>query len=398
MAGQDLALPVGCCGGRPQGWPGRRRSPARSASTCSTIARQRRLAVLVTVLVLSLSACSRSTRAVPPVPHSFAPGVVPGPSKGASGEYGRSTIADLEQLALPIMFCIDQHDTDNPAFHGCVDWHSAVHATFALFVISRLTRDLRYRDTAERAVGGQTNIAMAVDELKAGTLADELPYGYGWSLILDAEARIEGDPEFNRLASVTSAALVRWLSTTTSREIVYDAISQDYSNTSWPVICLLIWARIAHQPADAALAMHLARYLLAEPEQSRVCDSSGGGTVGFFAPCSLLALTAWLSGESAGASQRILAQMAQYRALPEVSPWTAHSSGVGFSRSWGDIAAYELTGLPLWSQRFQRLFDYEMKLNNIWAGNYYLYAHWVAQFGVFAVWLEGLARLLEPAQ
>jgi hypothetical protein len=225
-----------------------------------------------------------------------------------------------------------------------------------------------------------------------------LPYGYGWSLILDAEARIEGDSEFNRLASVTSAALVRWLSNTTPREIIYDAISQDYSNTSWPVICLLIWARIAHQPTDAALAMHLARYLLAKPEQSRVCDSSGGGTVGFFAPCSLLALTAWLSGESAGASQRILAQMAQYRALPEVSPWTAHSAGVGFSRSWGDIAAYELTGLPLWSQRFQRLFDYEMKLNNIWAGNYYLYAHWVAQFGVFAVWLEGLSRLLEPAQ
>ena len=50
-----------------------------------------------------------------------------------------------------------------------------------------------------------------------------------------------------------------------------------------------------------------------------------------------------------------------------------HSAGVGFSRSWGDIAAYELTGLPLWSQRFQRLFDYEMTLNNIWAGNYYLY-------------------------
>lgn len=90
--------------------------------------------------------------------------------------------------------------------------------------------------------------------------------------------------------------------------------------------------------------------------------------------------------------------MAEYRALPEVSPWTAHSAGVGFSRSWGDIAAYELTGLPLWSQRFQRLFDYEMTLNNIWAGNYYLYAHWVAQFGVFAVWLEGVARLLEPAQ
>ena len=287
MAGQDLALPVGCCGGRPQGWPGRRRSPARSASTCSTIARQRRLAVLVTVLVLSLSACSRSTRAVPPVPHSFAPGAVPGPSKGTSGEYGRSTIADLEQLALPIMFCVDQHDTDNPAFHGCVDWHSAVHATFALFVISRLTRDPRYRDTAERAVGGRTNIAMAVDELKAGTLADELPYGYGWSLILDAEARIEGDSEFNRLASVTSAALVRWLSITTPRAIVYDAISQDYSNTSWPVICLLIWARIAHQPTDAALAMHLARYLIAKPEQSRVSDlrkrlSYASDDLGFF--------------------------------------------------------------------------------------------------------------------
>jgi hypothetical protein len=68
----------------------------------------------------------------------------------------------------------------------------------------------------------------------------------------------------------------------------------------------------------------------------------------------------------------------------------AHSAGLNFSRSWGDIAAHNLTGSPEWLGRFEDLFGYEMRLDDIWAGSYYLYAHWVAQFGVFGVWLKNL--------
>ena len=302
----------------------------------------------------------------------------------------RPFAADLERLAAPIEACIVRHDTANPAFHGCLDWHSAVHATFSLLAISRLTGDPVYRGVARQAVGGQPAIEMAVKEVQASGLTEELPYGYGWSLILDTEARIEGSTQFDGLAGVTAAALARWLTSMTPGELARSALSQEYANTIWPVVCLLIWSRVTRQARYAALAVHLAGYLLTEPEQGRVCSSDGGGTYGFFAPCSLLAMTAWLAGRNAGTTRPVLDALAAYQPVPEDDLAADHSAGLNFSRSWGDIAAYNLTGSPEWLGRFERLFDYEMGLNDIWAGNYYLYAHWVAQFGVFGVWLKNL--------
>ncbi len=37
-----------------------------------------------------------------------------------------------------------RHDTAHPAFHGCIDWHSACHAAWALLAHRRLTGDARY--------------------------------------------------------------------------------------------------------------------------------------------------------------------------------------------------------------------------------------------------------------
>lgn len=309
-----------------------------------------------------------------------------GQASGSAGPF----VADLERLAAPIEACIVRHDMANPAFHGCVDWHSAVHATFSLLVISRLSGDPAYRDVAMQAVGGPRAIEMAVKEVQANGLIGELPYGYGWSLILDTEARIEGNTQFDGLATVTAAALAKWLTSMTPSELDRGALSQEYSNTIWPVACLLIWSRVTHQAGYTAVALQLARYLLTEPEQRQICSGDGGGNYGFFAPCSLLAITAWLAGRNAATTHPILHALAAYQPLPKDNMVAVHSAGLNFSRSWGDIAAYNLTGSSGWLTRFDHLFGYEMGLDGIWAGSYYEYAHWVAQFGVFGVWLKSL--------
>lgn len=48
-------------------------------------------------------------------------------------------------LARPIARCVQRRDTDHPVFHGCVDWHSSVHATWSLVAFTRATGDPRYR-------------------------------------------------------------------------------------------------------------------------------------------------------------------------------------------------------------------------------------------------------------
>lgn len=204
-----------------------------------------------------------------------------------SGQVNRPAgpfVADLKRLAAPIEACIVRTDTTNPAFMDAFDWHSAVHATFALFAISRPIGNLAYRSVARQAVGGQRAIEMAVTEVQASLLMEELPYGYSWSLILDTEARIEGNTQFDGLARVTAAALAKWLTAIAPGELTRSALSQEYSNTIWPVTCLLIWSRVTHQARYTAVALHLAGYLLTEPEQRQVCSSADGGTYGFFAP------------------------------------------------------------------------------------------------------------------
>lgn len=353
------------------------RHPARGLCGAADVHYARawqRLSGIVIALTVAAAGCSAVS----------SPG--PGQVNRSAGPFA----ADLERLAAPIEACIMRDDTANPAFHGCVDWHSAVHATFSLLAISRFTGDQAYRDAARKAVGGRPAIEMAVTEVQASHLTEELPYGYGWSLILDTEARIEGNTQFDGLAGVTAAALATWLTSMAPGELARSALAQEYANTIWPVACLLIWSRVTRQARYTALALHLAGYLLTEAEQRRVCSSEGGGTYGFFAPCSLLAVTAWLAGRNAGTTRPILDALATYQPVPENDMAAVHSAGLNFSRSWGDIAAYNLTGSTQWLGRFTRLFDYEMRLNDIWAGSYYLYAHWVAQFGVFGVWLKNL--------
>jgi hypothetical protein len=322
--------------------------------------------------------------------------VVSTPGFGQVNGSAQPSVADLKRLAAPIEACIVRHDTANPAFHGCVDWHSAVHATFSLLAISRLTGDPVYRSVARQAVGGQRAIEMAVKEIQTSGLTEELPYGYSWSLILDTEARIEGNTQFDGLAKVTAAALAKWLTHITPNELDRGALSQEYSNTIWPVVCLFIWSRVTHQARYTTLALHLAQYLLTEPEQRQICSSDGSGTYGFFAPCSLLAITAWLAGRNAGTTHYILDAVAAYQPLPEDAMLAVHSASLNFSRSWGDIAAYNLTSSSTWVGRFEYLFGYEMRLSDIWDGSYYEYAHWVAQFGVFGVWLNNLS--LDPTR
>ncbi|MBI5478000.1 MAG: DUF2891 domain-containing protein [Deltaproteobacteria bacterium] len=86
-----------------------------------------------------------------------------------------------------------------PAFHGCFDWHSAVHGHCAL-VRLLLTRPDQPNAAAVRAALGRhltpARIAGEVAYLGAErNRTFERPYGYGWLLRLAAEVRGFDDPD-----------------------------------------------------------------------------------------------------------------------------------------------------------------------------------------------------------
>lgn len=93
----------------------------------------------------------------------------------------------------------------HPAFHGCYDWHSAVHMHWALVRLLRRVPENMDASEARRVLA---------EHLTPGNLAAELayldadatwerPYGWGWALTLAAEVAAWDDPD----AAGWSAAL-----------------------------------------------------------------------------------------------------------------------------------------------------------------------------------------------
>ncbi|MCV6986451.1 DUF2891 family protein [Mycobacterium shinjukuense] len=100
-----------------------------------------------------------------------------------------------------------RNDTANPVFHGCIDWHSAVHGNYALRVVARLTGDEQFVDVA-RSVMSTDGLRDELASIDEGRVSGELPYGFAWFLILDREAAV---PEMAPLATTISSQLRRWI-------------------------------------------------------------------------------------------------------------------------------------------------------------------------------------------
>jgi Protein of unknown function (DUF2891) len=109
-----------------------------------------------------------------------------------------------------------------PAFYGCYDWHSAVHAHWLLVRLVRLFPDAAFAPEARAAVTGSltsANIEAEVGYLRgAGRASFERPYGLAWLLELGAELRHFDDPDARRwsvtllpLETEVAARLESWL-------------------------------------------------------------------------------------------------------------------------------------------------------------------------------------------
>ncbi len=88
----------------------------------------------------------------------------------------------LENLAITIAECIERKDTDHSIFHGCIDWHSAVHGHWALLRLYRATGDSTWLHLVEDSIDDQMLV------LERSLLREhprfEMPYGRAWFLLL----------------------------------------------------------------------------------------------------------------------------------------------------------------------------------------------------------------------
>jgi Protein of unknown function (DUF2891) len=318
---------------------------------------------------------------------------VPLPAAGAGRERGRrlswrslSAAREdlLRELSPPILSAVGNEDTPSPLFHGCFDWHSAVHGVYSLYAIYDRTGEDLYLEAAAQHARPE----LVADELRymsTAILEEENPYGFAWLLALVArQERVTGTRELRPLADFAAhrvGELVRGLDSDAASE----RVSNDrYGNLSWALLHLALWARHTQDDTLLELAQETVRRHLQSraAEHASPLEAETGDVIEFMAP-GLMRLAAIGTVLGADARRYLRAQLPAGFAVPPLTePTTNHAAGVNFFRALALWHIYRATGAKRMRENVARLVLYQAGRADLWRESDYGHRHWIAQIGV----------------
>ncbi len=124
-------------------------------------------------------------------------------------------LAPLIQKTIGTTDPYDSFDSGSKVFANSFDWHSSVHAHWALLGMARVTKDAKLEQFAlSRLTPAELGKERAFLKTRGGS-DFELPYGQAWLLMLLAEMSTRPEqaknPQLQGLRAETEERVVRWL-------------------------------------------------------------------------------------------------------------------------------------------------------------------------------------------
>jgi hypothetical protein len=295
-----------------------------------------------------------------------------------------------------------------PAFCGCFDWHSAVHAHWLLVRLARTFPDAPFVPKARQALARSLTPEHMAAEVRylggAGRSDFERPYGLAWLLQLAADLQEWGDPQAQEwahtlepLVRAAAGRLEAWLP-----KLSYPIRIGEHSQTAFAFGLVLDWARATGEAEIAVLVEARTRhYYLADRDCPIAYEPSGQD---FLSPCLAeadlvrrvlppTAFAAWLGaflprlpldGSSAWLQPAVVTDRADGK--------LAHLDGLNLSRAWmlEGIAA----GLPNDDPRIPSLRStaaaHRSSGLRAVTGEHYEGGHWLGSFAIYLVTGRGL--------
>jgi hypothetical protein len=285
-----------------------------------------------------------------------------------------------------------RRDTLHPAFCGCIDWHSSVHGAYALLTAARLTGQSRWVEAVDAALTSECLDAELI-AFRQGDLDHELPYGYAWFLKLAKESEqgwVQSD--LLPLATEIASRLEEWIISLSDESVIHHAQRKEYGNLSWALLNLWEWSQWKGNVERSEKLLNFMRTRIIPLEQS-LSPSHDDATDEFFS-AALQRTRAILSILPPDESQTWLTSFNpnQYFLEPMSIAPTPHSAGLNFSRAWGFWTLFACTGNEIYRKLYADHIVTHLKQPQYWRENYRQHAHWVPQFGIYAIALSMDAR------
>jgi hypothetical protein len=295
-----------------------------------------------------------------------------------------------------------------PAFFGCYDWHSAVHAHWLLARLLRVAPEAPFAEPARQALArslSPENVTAEVRYLEGeGRVAFERPYGLAWLLQLAAELRESEGPEarawsaaLEPLERLAAERISQWLPKLTRPIRV-----GEHSQTAFAFGLVLDWARTAGREDVEHLLVQRSRDYYREDHDCPLAYEPSGQD--FLSPCLAeadLMRRVLAPAEYAGWLGRFLPSLPTDGSgdwlepgivLDPTDPKLAHLDGLNLSRAWmlEGVAA----GLPAGDRRVAALqataaLHREAGLRSV-TGEHYEGGHWLGTFAVYLLTGRGL--------
>lgn len=298
----------------------------------------------------------------------------------------------LDQMAAVIKPSIQRHDTEHPIFHGCYDWHSAVHGHWALLRIANVAAS--QKPLGQLVVGrfSPDLIQQEADYLKQNPKF-EMPYGRAWflRLVIEYEQWSQAnDPQnANKLAAMGDEVAA------TLQDYYVDVRSptpesREYSNASWAILHLHEYYKHRNDAEGLQTVSAIIQNQFVN-QQWNLSFAHDFERPDFFSPFGNLAyLIAKTQDDITVAhfiDQHPIAE-ADLRPADPLLP-NAHHLGINWSRAWALKALSQRTTDESQREQFEKAYQAHisvgMKHHQQNVGNFGRYDHWVPQFAVFAI-------------
>jgi lysophospholipase L1-like esterase len=308
--------------------------------------------------------------------------------------------AMLRALSRPVMDCIQRYGTgaqganaDSPMFHGCWDWHSAVHAAWALYSIYRHTGDPQFLQAVEAQVKPELmNAELNYMMTRLVNNSSEISYGNSWFLALAREREMTtGQTDMRPLAEWAAnriRTVISGLTLTTART---RTLNNNYNNLSWALIHLDLWAKFTNNADLLQFTRNAATMYLFDPvldgTTSQACPITNdtGAASNFFSPCILrLAAVAKIFGaEQADWIRQRLVDSVYVEPIIVAANDISHVNGDNWSRTFGLWWIYQVTNQPTVRANALRILVEHFAQPTHWdISAAYDVSHWVAQYAV----------------